>query len=111
MTNPNDTESIHSSLVEDDPSFADIVADFVSGLDERLATLTQAADAQDLDAVRSIAHQLKGAGGGHGYPQITEVAAGLEQNARNAQLDECQRAISELTLVIQRVRAGAPRVE
>jgi len=111
MTNTNDIDPIHSSLVEDDPSFADLVVEFVSGLDTRLATLTQAADAQDLDAVRSIAHQLKGSGGGHGYPQITDVAAGLECNARDDQLQECLQAIAELTSVIQRVQAGAPLVE
>ena len=51
---------IGSDLLKEDPSFADIVVQFVEGLSNRLATMEEALNTSDFQALRVAAHQLKG---------------------------------------------------
>ena len=46
---------------------------FIERLPERIATIQSLLDGQDLGALRQAVHQLKGAGGGYGFPRITGV--------------------------------------
>ncbi|MEM1331248.1 MAG: Hpt domain-containing protein [Planctomycetota bacterium] len=71
------------SVYADDPDMAELVVEFVSELDDRVAALQTALDADDLVALRRMAHQLKGAGGGYGFPSITETASDLERACDN----------------------------
>ena len=96
-------DPIGSELMRDDPSYADIVVQFVEGLSDRLATMEAALNTSDFNALRVAAHQLKGSGGGYGYPLLTERAAELERHARESQIDDCTKELEELKLVCARV--------
>ena len=96
-------EPIESELLRDDPSFADIVIPFVQGLTERVRIMEDSIQASNFDALKVAAHQLKGSGGGYGYPQLTERAAQLERSARQAALDACAKDLSELKDLIARI--------
>src|SRR3990172_9340456 len=95
--------TIGSELVREDAAFADIVTRFVAGLEDRLKRMEDAIRAADFDALRVAAHQLKGTGGGYGYPVLTERAAQLERHAKNHALDQCVEAIKELKTICERV--------
>ena len=71
-----------SQLVEADPEMIDIVEQFVGELPDRLAALREALRDRDWDRLVVLAHQLKGAGGSYGYPEISEAARQLEADAR-----------------------------
>ncbi len=66
------------SAFQDDPDMIELVSEFVSAFPERVAALEECLAQGDLPQIQVLAHQLKGAGGGYGYPQITEAAAALE---------------------------------
>lgn len=106
MLDRTGTEPIHSELPHEDPAFADLVSEFVTGLDARLRGMKEAAAQVDFDNLRSLAHQLKGAGGGHGYAVLTHVAGVLEEQALAKQIDDCRRSIEELGALVRRVEAG-----
>ena len=101
--NPNPKDKISSDLVREDASFADIVLQFVEGLDERLTQMQEALNAEDLEALRRSAHQLKGSGGGYGYPVLTKRAAELEDFAKSGSLDHCEKTFAELKDLCSRV--------
>lgn len=61
-----------------DPVFAELIADFVDALPERMDKIRAARDAGDFVTIRTISHQLKGAGGGYGFMEITNVASVVE---------------------------------
>jgi len=103
---PNPDGRIGSDLVKQDASFADIVVQFVDGLGDRLAKMTDALDSTDFDALRMAAHQLKGSGGGYGYPMLTERAAKLERFAKDQSLEECVTSLTELKELCSRVVVG-----
>lgn len=74
---------IRSSFA-DEPEMADLIALFVDDVPEKIARLQQAIEAEDIQAVRTFAHQLKGAAGGYGFETLTPVALELEQTAAAA---------------------------
>ncbi len=96
-------EPIGSELLRDDPSFADIVLQFVDGLGDRLAKMEEAIAAADFEELRVAAHQLKGSGGGYGYPALSNQAADLERHARAKVLENCAEALEVLKKLCQRV--------
>lgn len=71
-------EPIHSTY-EDDPDMLEIVREFAEEAPARAVELETRLEDGDLEKLRTLAHQLKGAGGGYGFPQVTELAAELEQ--------------------------------
>jgi HPt (histidine-containing phosphotransfer) domain-containing protein len=62
----------------DDPEMVELVELFVAGLPAQMAKLEAAGAAGDHDGLRRLAHQLKGAAGGYGFPTITDAAGSLE---------------------------------
>ncbi len=81
-----------------DPELAGVVDRFVGGLPARVDELRAAS--ADREALRALAHQLKGSAGGYGFAAISEAAARLEAalaaGAAAAELeslvDLCRRA-------------------
>ena len=94
----------------DDPEMAELVRFFVDRLPARVTALEQAAAAADWGTLATLAHQLKGSGGGYGYPGITTSAAAVERLAKaQAQTDLLTQSMRELVTLCQRAIAGAPR--
>ncbi len=109
MTDDHQTpdDPMGSELLKEDPSYADIVVQFVEGLSNRLATMEEALNSSDFQALRIAAHQLKGSGGGYGYPLLTERAAELEQHAKESLSDKCGEQLEELKQLCARVVVSA----
>jgi len=66
------------SQYENDPDMRDLVREFACGLPGRAAALEELHATRMHAELQRLAHQLKGAGGGYGFPLITELAAALE---------------------------------
>jgi HPt (histidine-containing phosphotransfer) domain-containing protein len=67
------------STYEADPDMLEIVCDFARELPARTALLETLLHSRAFAELQTLAHQLKGAGGGYGFARITEDAARLEQ--------------------------------
>jgi len=72
------------SIYEDDDDMMDIIREFAAELPDRAASLESLLATDDLAELQNLAHQLKGAGGGYGFAEITEVAAALEQSLKDS---------------------------
>jgi PAS domain S-box-containing protein len=111
-TTPTEVDSLPPIVSEfaDDPDMAEIVEAFVEGLMDRFVCLAEAHAAGDLDLVSTNAHQLKGSGGGYGFPAVTSAAAKIEQLAKDPHPDhgQCLAAINELKMICQRITGGQP---
>jgi HPt (histidine-containing phosphotransfer) domain-containing protein len=100
---------LYFSTLARDPDLAEIVALFVRELPDRLGRLSAAADAADLTAVASLAHQLKGAGGSHGFEMLTTLAAELERAAiAGKPLASVRARLDDLRSACEQIRAGTP---
>jgi HPt (histidine-containing phosphotransfer) domain-containing protein len=102
-----DDELLYSDLAAD-PDLAELVELFVRELPTRLADLRAAIASGDFTTVRRLAHQLKGAGGSHGFPQLGPPAWKVEQAATQVDAGGATAALEELIAVCGRTRAGRP---
>jgi HPt (histidine-containing phosphotransfer) domain-containing protein len=95
------------SIYEDDPDFAELVDSFASELPARALALEKHLGEGNLEELKRLAHQLKGAGGGYGFPKITEVAADLEQALKaGAEPPVLKDRTSKLCEVLRAVRGS-----
>ncbi|MFI4859280.1 MAG: Hpt domain-containing protein [Phycisphaerales bacterium JB063] len=102
------TEPLYSTFASD-PEMAELIEFFSGELGQRIASIEQALDSNDLDTLHRLAHQLKGSAGGYGYPTIGEAAAKLEAEAKQALADQAadlQHAASELLALCHRACAS-----
>ncbi|MFN0012725.1 MAG: Hpt domain-containing protein [Phycisphaerales bacterium] len=80
MRTPSTSASPLRSQFVDDTDMREIVEMFVSGMPEKIAALGQLWEQQRLDDLKRLAHQLKGAGGGYGFPTVGEAAGRVESS-------------------------------
>lgn len=95
-----------SSDWADDPELASILNDFVAGLSDKIAAMRNSLAGGRFEELQRFAHQLKGAGGGYGYPALTESARSLENAARGRSRDACGLALAQLSTLCLAVEAG-----
>lgn len=77
------------SLDINDPEDLELIEMFLSALPERVETLISAAHSNDLETLRTISHQLKGAAPGFGCDPIGQAAADLEAQLKALDIDSC----------------------
>ncbi len=99
------TDTIESEY-GDDPDLIELIDEFVLGLNDDLKTMNEALENGEHDALRRLAHQIKGAGGSYGYPMITEVGKMLEDAAKEQDSDNCTLALNKLTVLCQAAVRG-----
>lgn len=95
------------STLSSDPDMVELVEFFVQDMNERIDTIQNAAQENNVGQLRIVAHQLKGAATGYGFAPISRSAAALEKlidsagptaeaNSLRTQVDElidlCRRA-------------------
>ena len=84
LTDMDDTKS---SEVFDDPEFQALVENYVGGLGHYTEQLADAMKQQDWEALRGLAHQLKGSGGSFGFEGISATARDLETAIKNSEYE------------------------
>lgn len=92
-----------TSEFADDPDMANLIAEFVASLPGRAHAILDRLDQGAIEQARTMAHQLKGAGGGYGFPSITEAARVVERAIRERRIDDAQMAAKALITLCARV--------
>ncbi len=72
----------HRSPFLQDPALRQLVGKFVKNLPTRVAALQAAQRNSDWNELANQAHQMAGAAGGYGFPELGNVAARIEAQAR-----------------------------
>src|SRR6185437_4118194 len=87
MTMTAETGDFYSVLA-DDAGLGEIVGLYVSEMPDRMAALWARFEAGDRGGLATLAHQMKGSAGSHGFHQLTSYAATLERLARGNATDQ-----------------------
>lgn len=97
----------------DDPEMMEIIEPFVDGLQERITTIQKSLADRDYEALSCVAHQLKGAAGGYGFPAISEAARVVELAAKSREpLETLEPSVAAVTSLCLRARRGlAPQCD
>jgi signal transduction histidine kinase/DNA-binding response OmpR family regulator len=101
---------LHSTLLEEDDlgDMATLVEDFVQILGTRVANLRDAWTRGDRGTLKTLSHQLKGAGGSYGFDPISAAAAAVERALEPGAEEALDRRVEELLAVCTRACAGLP---
>ena len=104
---PRSAASRHATLCStraDDQVIKTILGEYIQGLPSTVSNMIQMLDSADFDALHTAAHQLKGSGGGYGFPSITELAGRVEKSIKTRdELNTIRGAVKELIELIQSV--------
>ncbi|HEV3339039.1 MAG TPA: Hpt domain-containing protein [Pirellulales bacterium] len=93
------------STLADDPDLGEIVRMYTAEMPERITALRASFESGDRTRLATLAHQMKGAAGSHGFHPITPYAATLERLARgDASCDQLRQALDALLEICGRVR-------
>ncbi|MFH1748965.1 MAG: Hpt domain-containing protein [Planctomycetota bacterium] len=103
---PASTRKLSSQLLKDDADLRDIVEEFVNDLNTRLQELCQAHEALDWERLSMLAHRLKGASGSYGYPDLSHLAAEMEQSFHIQQADNFEEWITRFAELIGAAKNG-----
>ena len=88
-----------------EPTVKRLLEKFIQRLPERVNTINGLLEKQDLTSLEQAVHQLKGAGGGYGFPTITRIAGTVEEQLRaQADLDDVRAQIESLIAVVRTVQ-------
>jgi HPt (histidine-containing phosphotransfer) domain-containing protein len=90
-------------IVHIDASFAPLVPKFMANRKKEVVTMQAALAAQDFETVRKVAHGMKGAGGSYGFDRVTEMAATIEQAARERAGETIDAGLNGLGFYFERV--------
>lgn len=108
MSDTHPTDPIISDLSAN-ADLIDIIEEFVDALPDRLTALASALESENFDELKHLAHQLKGAAGGYGFPAITRSASELESkivfSSESMSLDKIKREFESLRELCRRARA------
>ena len=95
-----------------DPDMAELITLFATELPARLNLIAEACRVSDLTTAARIAHQLRGASAGYGFPSIGVVAGRIEDGLKAGQADPAlalasvRSTLDELTTLCRRVAPG-----
>jgi signal transduction histidine kinase/CheY-like chemotaxis protein/HPt (histidine-containing phosphotransfer) domain-containing protein len=92
-----------------DAEMQQVLAEYVASLPRTVSQIAQLLERRDFDALRRLAHQIKGAGGGYGFMPVTDAAAKAERLIMaGATADSIRNQCSELVDVIRSVEGYEP---
>ncbi|MFW5452035.1 ATP-binding protein [Thioalkalivibrio sulfidiphilus] len=100
-------EPLVSELAAEDELFHPAIECFIQGLPQIRESLRRAMDSRAWHEVAELIHRLKGAGGGVGYPQVTELAQHIEALLRAGHHDRAHDLLTQMDRLIDRILAGA----
>jgi CheY-like chemotaxis protein/HPt (histidine-containing phosphotransfer) domain-containing protein len=98
-------EIIYSEYA-DDADLVELIDEFAAGLEVDVESMREALESGDLDGLRRLAHQMKGAGGSYGYPMLTGAAMRLEGAAKAEDVKAGTVALDKLEAFCRAVVRG-----
>lgn len=111
VTTPEKTEAAAPAggpLVSEfiaDPDMTAVISEFVVGLPAQVSKIQNLVQEKELTELRRTVHQLKGAGGGYGFPQITQFALRAENELKSSANELTQDVLGKVNELVDLIRS------
>ena len=92
-----------SIVVHVDATYEPLVPRFMSNRKKEITAMTDAVAQGDFETVKNVAHGMKGVSGSYGFPEMSSVAARLEQAAETADAGSIRRDLLALASYLDQV--------
>lgn len=90
-------------VVHIDPDIEDLIPGFLENRKNDVKTIEDSLRREDYETIQRMGHSMKGAGGGYGFDEITDIGARIEMAAREKNSDEVLRQVQALSYYLERV--------
>ena len=98
-------EPILSSLLNEEPDLVELVQLFTKKLPEYVNKIKTAITDSDWPTATLVSHQLKGNGGGYGFPMVSEIASKIESHIEKQDYPSVEQLVEELDTICDRICA------
>lgn len=98
---------ITSDLLHDEPDLIDLIDKFISRLPIMRDAINLAHKGDKEDELSGLIHQMKGVGGGYGYPMLTELCKKIELQIENQDSGKLNDLIEELNSMTVKIIEGS----
>ena len=95
-----------SELLSDDPDLIDLIDKFMARLPTMQDAINLAHTDKKEEELSGLIHQMKGVGGGYGYPALTELCAKIEFQIESQDPENVSQLIHEFNLIVKEILAG-----
>jgi signal transduction histidine kinase/DNA-binding response OmpR family regulator len=96
--------SAYRSEFADDLEMKEVLNEFVVQLPDQVKRLKGLLSEKNIDELRRAVHQIKGAGGGYGFPTVTQIAAAAEARIKASDpLESIAAGVNDLIELIRNI--------
>jgi len=95
--------SLEKIIVHVDPDLEGLIPGFLEHRNSDVEKLRSALNDKNFEKICTIAHSIKGVGGGYGFDLMTTIGADIESTANERNTDEILEKINQLDDYLQRV--------
>ena len=90
-------------IIAVDAQIAALVPRFLANRAADAGKIRAALANADFEAIRFMAHGMKGAGGGYGFPEISRLGASMEESARQCDAAAIDALVASLEAYLARI--------
>jgi len=103
MTQNTGAKPDEKIIVNVDSTIKDLIPGFLENRQEDIKSIYDALKKEDYETIRILGHSMKGAGGGYGFDEITDIGRLIEESAEGKNQEEIKKWVIDLTNYLDRV--------
>ncbi len=103
MTQSSESKSDEKIVAHVDAMIEELIPGFFENKKKDIKSIYDALEQDDFETIRIIGHSLKGAGGGYGFQEISNIGKSIEKSAKNKNSEEIRKRVKELSNYMDRV--------
>ncbi len=103
MTQNTDAKPDEKIVVNVDSDIEDLIPGFLENRQQDVKSIYDALEKEDYETIRILGHSMKGAGGGYGFDEITDIGRSIEESAEGKNQEEIKKWVINLSNYLDRV--------
>ncbi len=103
MTQNTGAKPDEKIVVNVDSDIEDLIPGFLENRQEDVKSIYDALEKEDYETIRILGHSMKGAGGGYGFDEITDIGRSIEESAEGKNQEEVKKWVINLSNYLDRV--------
>ena len=84
-------------VIHIDSDLEDLIPGFLENRQKDMQSLERALQENDFEKLRSVGHNLKGVGGGYGFPDMSKMGAEIEEGAKESNMEKVSENVQKLS--------------
>ncbi|HEX4274717.1 MAG TPA: ATP-binding protein [Bryobacteraceae bacterium] len=94
---------VPKNVIEVEDDMKDVVPGYLEKRRAEITVYNEALAASDFDAIKKLAHKMKGTGAGYGFPVLTELGATLEKAAIDGNAGQLAESLRQFAVYLESI--------